>query len=83
MKVTIAEKVKTIIADQLNVDEYEVTMDALFVDDLGADSLDIVEVAMALEEEFKIEIDDGDIEKMVRVKNAVELVEQKLREKTA
>ena len=83
MKVTIAEKVKTIIADQLNVDEYEVTMDALFVDDLDADSLDVVEVVMELEEEFDIEISDEESEKMVRVKDVVELVERKLREKTA
>ena len=64
----VAEKVKSIIVEQLGVDEEEVTPDASFVDDLGADSLDTVELVMAFEEEFGIEIPDEDAEKITRVK---------------
>ena len=71
----VADKVKSIIAEQLSVDEEEVTPDASFADDLGADSLDTVELVMALEEEFGIEIPDEDAEKITRVKEAVEYVE--------
>ncbi|MAM83995.1 MAG: acyl carrier protein [Acidobacteria bacterium] len=71
----VTDKVKNIIVEQLGVDEEEVTPDASFVDDLGADSLDTVELVMALEEEFSIEIPDEDAEKITRVKEAVEYIE--------
>tara|TARA_B100000953_G_scaffold237826_1_gene199295 strand:+ start:23 stop:256 length:234 start_codon:yes stop_codon:yes gene_type:complete len=71
----VAEKVKGIIVEQLGVDEEEVTSDASFVDDLGADSLDTVELVMAFEEEFNLEIPDEDAEKITRVKEAVEYIE--------
>ena len=70
----IAEKVKGIIVEQLGVDEDQVTEDAVFVDDLGADSLDQVELVMALEEEFGLEIPDEDAEKIARVKDAVSYI---------
>lgn len=71
-----ADKVKSIIVEQLGVDEDEVTMEASFTDDLGADSLDIVELVMAFEEEFGIEIPDEDAEKISTVKNAVDYIDQ-------
>ena len=71
MSATIEEKVKKIIVDQLGVDEGEVTPEAKFIDDLGADSLDTVELVMALEEEFGIEIPDEEAEKIVTVKDAI------------
>jgi acyl carrier protein len=71
----VADKVKSIIVEQLGVDEEEVTPDASFVDDLGADSLDQVELIMAFEEEFGIEIPDEDAEKISRVKEAVEYID--------
>jgi len=67
----IEAKVKEIVMEQLGVDEEEVTLEASFVDDLGADSLDTVELVMAFEEEFDIEIPDTDAEKIGRVKEAV------------
>ncbi|GMR24613.1 MAG: acyl carrier protein [Acidobacteriota bacterium] len=70
----IPEKVKGIIVEQLGVDEDQVTDDAAFVDDLGADSLDQVELVMALEEEFGLEIPDEDAEKIARVKDAVSYI---------
>jgi len=70
------ERVKSIIVDQLGVDEEEVTPSASFVDDLGADSLDTVELVMAFEEEFDIEIPDEDAEKITTVKEAVEYIEK-------
>lgn len=70
----IPEKVKGIIVEQLGVDEDQVTEDAAFVDDLGADSLDQVELVMALEEEFGLEIPDEDAEKITRVKEAVSYI---------
>jgi len=70
----VFEKVKEIIVDQLGVDESEVTMEASFIDDLGADSLDTVELIMALEEEFDLEIPDKDAEKIVTVGDAVEYI---------
>ena len=72
----VADKVKSIIVEQLGVDEEEVTPDASFVDDLGADSLDTVELVMAFEEEFGIEIPDEDAEKITRVKEAVEYIDK-------
>lgn len=71
----VAEKVKSIIVEQLGIDEGEVTNDASFLDDLGADSLDRVELIMAFEEEFGIEIPDEDAEKITRVKEAIEYIE--------
>ena len=70
----VAEKVKSIIVEQLGVDEEEVTPDAAFVDDLGADSLDQVELVMAFEEAFGIEVPDEDAEKMSTVKDAVDYI---------
>ena len=67
----IFEKVKKIIVEQLGVAETSVTMEASFIDDLGADSLDIVELIMALEEEFDMEIPDEDAEKIVTVSDVV------------
>ena len=69
----IFEKVKKIIVEQLGVAETSVTMEASFIDDLGADSLDIVELIMALEEEFDMEIPDEDAEKIVTVSDVVDL----------
>mgnify|MGYP003960507369 CR=1 FL=1 len=71
----VAEKVKGIIVEQLGVDEEEVTSDASFVDDLGADSLDIVELVMALEEEFGTEIPDEDAEKLLTVGDVTKFIE--------
>ena len=73
----VSEKVKEIIAEQLGVKKEEVTDEAKFIDDLGADSLDTVELVMALEEEFGIEIPDEDAEKMVTVGEAIKYIEQK------
>ncbi len=69
----IAERVKQIIVEQLGVDESQVDNNASFVDDLGADSLDIVELVMAFEEAFELEIPDEDAEKITTVKDAVDL----------
>lgn len=68
------ERIKEIIVDQIGVDEDTVTEEAKFIDDLGADSLDIVELVMALEEEFDLEIPDEDAEKIVTVGDAVEYI---------
>ena len=73
----IEEKVKAIIAEQLGVKPEEVTPQASFIDDLGADSLDTVELVMALEEEFGIEIPDEDAEKMTTVGDALKYVQEK------
>lgn len=73
----VIEKVKDIIAEQLGVKKEEVTDNAKFIDDLGADSLDTVELVMALEEEFGVEIPDEDAEKMVTVGEAIKYIEQK------
>jgi acyl carrier protein len=70
----IFEKVRDIIAEQLGLEKDEITMDSSFVDDLGADSLDIVELIMALEEEFDIEIPDEAAEKVSAVKDVVEYI---------
>ncbi|RLB76096.1 MAG: acyl carrier protein [Deltaproteobacteria bacterium] len=71
---SIEERVKQIIAEQLGVDEEQVTDNAAFMDDLGADSLDTVELVMALEEEFDVEISDEDAEKIQNVKNAIDYI---------
>ena len=72
----IFSKVKDIVVEQLGVDEEEVTEQASFVDDLGADSLDIVELVMALEEEFDLEIPDEDAEKITTVGDAVNYIKE-------
>ena len=72
---SVEEKVKHIIVEQLGVDAEEVKPDASFVDDLGADSLDVVELVMALEEEFGLEISDEDAEKLSSVKEAIGYIE--------
>ena len=68
------EKLKAIIADALNLDEQEIKMESTFVDDLGADSLDIFQIIMGIEETFDIEIDNEDAEKIVTVGDAVEQI---------
>ncbi|MEO8348506.1 MAG: acyl carrier protein [Acidobacteriota bacterium] len=73
---SVEEKVKSIIVEQLGVDANEVTSEASFVDDLGADSLDTVELVMAFEEAFNIEIPDEAAEKIQKVKDAVEYIEK-------
>ena len=70
----VFDKIKEIIVEQLGVAENSVTEEASFIDDLGADSLDIVELIMALEEEFDIEIPDSDAEKVVTVGDVVEYI---------
>ncbi|MDK2798405.1 MAG: acyl carrier protein [Clostridiales bacterium] len=70
----IFEKVREIVVDQLGVEEDDVTMEASFIDDLGADSLDIVELIMALEEEFDLEIPDEEAEKISTVGDVVEYI---------
>ncbi len=80
MSAAVEERVKKIIIDQLGVDEAEVTPEAKFIDDLGADSLDTVELVMALEEEFGIEIPDEDAEKIVTVKDASTYIQEHKKE---
>ncbi len=70
----VADRVKKIIVDQLGVEEETVTPEASFVDDLGADSLDTVELVMALEEEFGVEIPDDAAEKILTVKDAIDFI---------
>jgi len=74
MPTAVEDRVKQIIVEQLGVDEAEVTANASFVDDLGADSLDTVELVMAFEEAFEIEIPDEDAEKIRTVKDAVDYI---------
>ena len=76
-----AEKIKAVIAEQLGVKSEEVTDQAKFVDDLGADSLDTVELVMALEEEYGIEIPDEDAEKLTTVGDAIKYIDEKLASK--
>jgi len=78
---SVEQKVKQIIVEQLGVDESQVDSNASFVDDLGADSLDIVELVMAFEEAFELEIPDEDAEKITTVKDAVEYIENKTSKK--
>jgi acyl carrier protein len=75
-KKEITEKVKQIISEQLGVDDSEVTPSASFVDDLGADSLDTVELVMALEEAFDLEISDEDAEKIRTVQDAIDYIDK-------
>jgi len=79
---SVEEKVRSIIAEQLGVKAEEVKLESSFVDDLGADSLDTVELVMALEEEFGIEIPDEDAEKMSTVGDAIKYIEEKVKEKS-
>ncbi len=74
----IEERVKKIVVEQLGVQEEEVTNEASFVDDLGADSLDTVELVMALEEEFECEIPDEEAEKIATVQNAIDYINANL-----
>ncbi len=76
---TVAEKVKKMIVEQLEVNESEVVPEAKFIDDLGADSLDIVELVMALEDEYGIEIPDEDAEKIETVGDAIKYIEGHLK----
>lgn len=73
----IVERVKSIIVDQLNVSAEEVTNEASFIEDLGADSLDIVELIMALEEEYDIEIPDEDAEKIQTVQDVINYIQSR------
>jgi acyl carrier protein len=73
---TTFDKVKEIVVEQLGVDDADVNMDSTFIDDLGADSLDIVELIMAFEEEFNIEIPDESAEKIKTVRDAVEYIDK-------
>ena len=70
----VTDKVKQIISEQLRVDEADITPSAFFIDDLGADSLDHVELVMALEEEFDLQVGDEDVEKMLSVQSAIDYV---------
>ena len=80
---SVQDKVRSIIAEQLGVKLEEVTPQASFIDDLGADSLDTVELVMALEEEFGIEIPDEEAEKMVTVGDAMKYIEEKSGQKAS
>ncbi len=79
MSTTVHERLTKIIVDQLGVDESEVVPGASFIDDLNADSLDLVELIMSLEEEFKLQISDEDAEKITTVQEAEEYIEEHLR----
>ena len=81
MATEVEEKVKSVIGEQLGLGKDELKDDASFINDLGADSLDTVELVMALEEEFGIEIPDADAEKMSTVGDAVRYIEEKVKEK--
>jgi acyl carrier protein len=74
---SVEDRVKSIIVEQLGVDAEEVTAEASFVEDLGADSLDTVELIMAFEEEFGVEISDDDAEKIRKVRDAVEYIDKR------
>ena len=72
------EKLKNIIAETLNLDPEEITLEATFQDDLGADSLDVYQIIMGIEEEFDIEIDNDEAEKISTVEDAVEMIKAQL-----
>ena len=78
---TIEERVKKIVVEQLGVKEEEASNEASFVDDLGADSLDTVELVMALEEEFETEIPDEDAEKIATIQQAIDYVKARVKDK--
>jgi acyl carrier protein len=75
---SVIERVKKIVIEQLGVDDDQVTPNASFTDDLGADSLDTVELVMALEQEFNLEIPDEDAEKITNIEEAVKYIQEKL-----
>ncbi len=75
---TVLERVSKVVVDRLGVDESQVKLEASFRDDLGADSLDVVELVMEFEEEFDMQIDDEDAEKIATVGDAVSFIESKL-----
>ena len=79
---SIEERVRKIIIEQLGVNDEQVTTEASFVDDLGADSLDTVELVMALEEEFSLEIPDDEAQKIGTVKSAIDYINERAGEKT-
>ena len=83
MSANVQEKVRSIIAEQLGVKPEQVTPQASFIDDLGADSLDTVELVMALEEEFGVEIPDEEAEKLVTVGDAIQYIEDKAGQKAS
>ncbi len=84
MAASVAERVKKIVVEQLGVKEEDISNSSSFVDDLGADSLDTVELVMALEEEFGIEIQDEEAEKITTIQQAIDFIEkQKQKEKVA
>ncbi len=74
---TVLEKIKAIVSEQLDVAQDEVTPEASFVDDLGADSLDLTELIMAMEDEFDLEIDDEEAQKLRTVQDAIKYIEAK------
>ena len=74
---SVEEKVKKIIMDQLSVSAEEVKPEASFIEDLGADSLDLTELIMAMEEEFKLEIDDEDAQKILKVQDAISYIQSR------
>ncbi|MDL2209222.1 acyl carrier protein [Desulfovibrio sp. OttesenSCG-928-O18] len=74
---SVEEKVKKIIMDQLSVSADEVKPEASFIEDLGADSLDLTELIMAMEEEFKVEIDDEDAQKILKVQDAISYIQSR------
>lgn len=78
LKTTIEARVKKIVSEQLGIEEEDITPESSFVEDLGADSLDTVELVMAFEEEFKIEIPDEDAEKILSVQNAIDYIKEKV-----
>ncbi len=78
LKTTIEERVKKIVSEQLGIEDEDIAAESSFVEDLGADSLDTVELVMAFEEEFKIEIPDEDAEKILSVKNAIDYIKEKV-----
>jgi acyl carrier protein len=82
MAATVEQRVKKIIAEQLGINENEIRNEQSFVDDLGADSLDTVELVMALEEEFEMEIPDEEAEKITTVQQAIDHIGAHLKEKT-
>jgi len=74
----VFEKIRKLIAEQLDIEESEITLESSFQEDLDADSLDVVELIMAIEDEFDIEISDEDAEKISTVKDAVEYIENRI-----
>jgi acyl carrier protein len=75
---SVEEKVKEIIAEQLGLEKDDVQLDASFIDDLGADSLDIVEMIMTIEDEYDVEISDDDAEKIATVQDAINFIKEKM-----